>query len=333
MDHKIKEESPKYITDFLIYMETIKGKSEKTVNEYYLDLRTFFRYIITTRGICSKDTDFEEISIKNVGLDLISTVTLTDIYDFLYYISNQRHNKSCARSRKISCLRSFYKYLCDKMALISENPTRNLETPKNKKSLPKYLSLEESMNFLSHIDGDNQIRDYCIMTIFLNCGLRLSELCGLNLKDIHEDHIVVLGKGNKERTVYLNQACIDAINEYLKVRPREGVKDKNALFLSRLKSRISPKTVQWLVKKDLSAAGLSGKGYSTHKLRHTAATLMYQQGGVDIRVLQEILGHENLSTTEIYTHTSSPQLKKAAENSPLAKFSLRKSKKKTTEND
>jgi site-specific recombinase XerD len=315
--------SPKIIKEFLIYMQTIKGKSPLTVSEYYIDLRTFFRYMLKKYGKIPIDTEFEDISIDNVDLALVSSITLSDIYEYLYYISNERKNNASTRSRKISCLRSYYKFICDKMGLIKENPTKNLETPKKKKTLPKHLSLEESMNFLSVIEGDYKVRDFCIMTLFLNCGLRLSELCGLNLKDISENSINVLGKGNKERTVYLNEACVNAISEYLKVRSHEGVKDKNALFISRLKLRISPKTVQWIVKSNLEKAGLSGKGLSTHKLRHTAATLMYQHGGVDIRVLQQILGHESLSTTEIYTHLSNNQLEKAAKSSPLAGFKVK----------
>jgi site-specific recombinase XerD len=320
-------ESPKIIKEFLLYMQTIKGKSPLTVSEYFLDLRTFFRYILKKHNSVSVDIEFENISIENVDLALVASVTLSDIYEYLYYITNERKNKASTRSRKISCLRSYYKYLCDKMGLIQENPTKNLETPKKKKSLPKHLTLEESMNFLVTIGGDHKVRDFCIMTIFLNCGLRLSELCGLNITDKSENSIRVVGKGNKERTVYLNDACINALDAYLNVRASEEVKDKNALFISRLKTRISPKTVQWIVKSNLEKAGLAGKGLSTHKLRHTAATLMYQHGGVDIRVLQEILGHESLSTTEIYTHVSSAQLEKAATKSPLAGFKIKKNKK------
>jgi site-specific recombinase XerD len=324
MDKEILYGAPKVIKDFLVYMETIKGKSPRTVSEYFIDLRTFFRFIKLERGLYPKDTDFELILIDDVDLALITSVNQTDIYEYLYYISRERHNSASTRSRKISSLRSFYKYYCDKLELIKENPTRNLETPKKKKTLPKYLTLEESMNFLSGIDGDYKERDFCIMTLFLNCGLRLSELVGLDIADIHDDYIKVLGKGNKERNVYLNDACKNAIDEYLKKRGTEGIKDKKALFISRLKTRISPKTIQWIVKKDLESSGLGGKGYSTHKLRHTAATLMYQHGGVDIKVLQEVLGHENLSTTEIYTHISSKQLEKAAKSSPLSNFKVKK---------
>ena len=315
--------APSVIREFLVYLETIKGKSPKTVEEYFIDLRTFFRFLKYHKGLAS-NVEFEAITIDDVDLSMASSVTLTDIYEYMFFLMHERKNNAATRSRKISSLRSFYKYYCDKMGAIKENPTRNLETPKKKRSLPKYLTLEESMEFLDSVSGPTASRDYCIMTLFLNCGLRLSELVGINMSDISDKTLKVTGKGNKERTVYLNQACIAAIAAYLKDRPQEGLKDADALFISRLKTRISPKTVQWVVKKDLAAAGLSGKGYSTHKLRHTAATLMYQHGGVDIRVLQEILGHENLNTTEIYTHISNTQLEEASAKSPLAKFKTKK---------
>lgn len=323
MDKRIFDESPKAVKDFLIYMETIRGKSPKTVNEYGLDLRTFFRFVKQKRELCEKDTDFEEILVDDVDVELISSVTLEDIYEYLIYLSRERNNNASTRSRKVSSLRSFYKYICEKAGLIKDNPTRNLETPKKKRSLPKYLSLEESIEVLDGVDGNNKERDFCILTLFLNCGIRLSELVGINLGDIRSECLTVTGKGNKERNIYLNNACLSAIQSYLKVRPKNS-KDKDALFISKLKKRISPKTVQWIVYKYLNQAGLDGKGYSAHKLRHTAATLMYQKGGVDIRVLKEILGHESLSTTEIYTHLSSEQAKKAVESSPLANFKVPK---------
>lgn len=331
MDRDLLKTAPAVIRDFLVYMQTIRGKSPKTVEEYYIDLRTFFRFIKKSRGLCNENAEFESIDISDVDLALAASVSLSDAYEYLFYITRERNNRPATRSRKVSSLRSFYKYYCDKMGLIRENPVRNLETPKKRASLPKYLTLEESMTFLSSIDGTYAVRDYCIMTLFLNCGLRLSELVGINLSDIQDNRLTVTGKGNKQRTVYLNKACLDALEAYRRQRPSEGVKDREALFLSRLKTRISPKTVQYIVKKDLSAAGLSGKGYSTHKLRHTAATLMYQRGGVDIRVLQQLLGHENLSTTEIYTHTSSEQLEKAVAKNPLAGFHADKPLKKEKE--
>lgn len=323
MDKRIFDESPKAVKDFLIYMETIRGKSPKTVTEYALDLRTFFRFIKQKRGLCPQDADFEEVEVDDVDIPLISSVMLEDIYEYMIYLSRERKNNASTRSRKVSSLRSFYKYVCEKAGLIKENPTRNLETPKKKRSLPKYLSLEESIDVLDGVEGDYKERDFCILTLFLNCGIRLSELVGINLGDIRDDRLTVTGKGNKERNIYLNNACLSALERYLEVRPKNS-KDKDALFVSKFKKRISPKTVQWVVYKYLKQAGLDGKGYSVHKLRHTAATLMYQKGGVDIRVLKEILGHESLSTTEIYTHLSSEQAKKAVESSPLANFKVHK---------
>lgn len=326
MDRNIINDAPAVIRDYLVYMGTVRGKSPLTVSEYYIDLRTFFRFMKKRRGLVAADADFEEIDIGDIDLALASSVTLNDIYEYLYFLMNERGNNASTRSRKISSLRSFYKYYCDKLGKISENPTRNLETPKKKRSLPKYLTLEESMDFLSSVNGPTASRDYCILTFFLNCGMRLSELVGIDLSDISGNKLKVTGKGNKERTLYLNEACLSSLEAYLKDRPADGLKDKDALFISRRRERISPKTVQWIVKKYLSASGLGNKGFSVHKLRHTAATLMYQNGGVDIRVLQQMLGHENLSTTEIYTHTSSRQLEKAAESNPLAKVVRRSNK-------
>ncbi|HEX2938864.1 MAG TPA: tyrosine recombinase XerC [Ruminiclostridium sp.] len=325
MYKRLYTNSCKTVRDFLIYMETIRGKSPRTVNEYAIDLRTFFRFIKQKRGLQNPGTDFENINVADIDADLIASVTLEDIYEYMIFIQSERHNNASTRARKVSSLRTFYKYTCDKAGIVKENPTNNLETPKKKKSLPKYLSLEESIEVLEGIDGEYKERNYCILTLFLNCALRLSELVGINFGDIHKDYIKVTGKGNKERNIYLNNACLDAIQKYKQVRKYDGVKDRDAFFISRLGKRISPKTVQWVVKKFLAQAGLDGKGYSVHKLRHTAATLMYQQGGVDIRVLKEILGHESLSTTEIYTHLSSTQAKKAVESSPLANIK-RKSK-------
>lgn len=328
MGSRWNEEAPRIIHDFLVYMQTIRGKSPRTVEQYYIDLRTFFRFLLHARGLADAETDFEKIEIGGVDAALAGSVTLSDLYEFLYYMMNERGNNAATRARKVSCLRSFYRWACEKAGILGEDPTRNLDAPKKKKTLPKHLSLEESIELLRDVDGDYRERDVCILTLFLNCGLRLSELCGLNLGDVGRETLNVTGKGNKERVVYLNAACTDALNEYLKVRPRTGVRDKNALFLSRLGRRISPKTVQWLVKKHLAEAGLSNRGFSTHKLRHTAATLMYQQGGVDIRVLQGILGHESLSTTEIYTHLSDPQMKNAIMKNPLANVRPPKKEKK-----
>ena len=319
-------EAPALIKDYLYYLETIKLKSKKTVDEYYIDLRTFFRYIKTVRGIVPDGTEFDEIKIDDVDINLIRTVTLNDAYEYMHYLSRIRHNQSAARARKCSSLKGFFNYLFSKKHLINNNPVGELEVPKQKKSLPKYLTLEQSIELLNAVEGEYKERDYAIITLFLNCGLQVSEMAGLNYTDIRNDNTLrVLGKGNKERVVYLNDACVEAVNDYMKVRPVDDVKDKRALFISRNHRRMSVKTIQAMVYKYLAKIGLDAQGYSCHKLRHTAATLMYQHGGVDVRVLKEVLGHENLATTEIYTHLSSEQMKKAADSTPLSK--IKKSKK------
>ncbi|HOK44091.1 MAG TPA: tyrosine recombinase XerC, partial [Thermoclostridium caenicola] len=317
------EDMPDIAVEFLNYMLTIKGKSIKTVQEYYYDLRTFFRYIKLTTRPGFKDADFDTIDVRDITLDDIKKIDLADLYSFMSFISRFRGNSAVTRARKVACLRSFYKYLFTKVKLIDYNPAAELDSPKVVHRLPKYLNVDESIQLLESVEGKNQERDYAILVLFLNCGLRLSELVGINLSNIRGDTLTVIGKGNKERTIYLNQACLDAINAYLRVRPVEGVKDKNALFLSERKQRISPKTVQYLVKKYLGAAGLDTQKYSTHKLRHTAATLMYKHGHVDIRALQAILGHESIATTEIYTHIDDDQLRRAVESNPLSSYSGR----------
>lgn len=314
------QEAPPIIREFLGYIGTIKGKSPKTVSEYYLDLRTFFRYMKLKRGLVPKDVDFEQIKIDDIDLDLIKTIDLTQVFEYMNFLATERKNGVATRSRKVSSLRSFFNYLTNKTGKLSKNPVQELETPKLKKALPKYLTLEQCLELLSKIDGKNRERDYCIITLFLNCGMRLSELVNLDLNDVHfsTQTIKITGKGNKERMVYLNDACIDALKKYLAVRPRDGVIDKKALFISGQRKRISAKTVQYIVKKYLAQIDLGGPGYSVHKLRHTAATLMYQHGHVDIRILKDILGHENLGTTEIYTHVSNEQMAKAAKSNPLS---------------
>lgn len=333
MNQKILHDCPPVIRDFLFYMETIKGKSDKTVSEYYLDLRTFFRFIKLKRGIVGSVTDFEDIKIADVDINLIKTVTLSDAYEFMNYINTERHNNAKTRSRKTSSLRSFFKYLTAKAGLLSENPIRELELPSQRKSIPKHLDVEESINLLSSINehgGSNQARDFCIITLFLNCGMRLSELVHINISDIKDNSIKIVGKGNKERLVYLNEASLAALNDYIVIRNKIKAKPghENALFLSRLNRRISVKTVQLMVSQYLQMSGLGNMGYSVHKLRHTAATLMYQYGNVDIRVLKELLGHSSLATTEIYTHVSNAQVQTAVENNPLAKVKISSKKSK-----
>ena len=325
MKPELLAEAPQIIREFLGYLGTIKGKSEKTVEEYYLDLRTFFRYIKLSRNLVKDDTPFEEISISDVDIDLIRTITLTQVFEYMNYLTNVRNNKPATRSRKVSSLRTFFKYLTNKTNQLDVNPVLELETPKLRSSLPKYLTFEQSIDLLTKVDGKNKERDYCILVLFLNCGLRLSELVGINISniDFSENRLTVIGKGNKERTIYLNNACVNAIKDYISVRPTEGVKNDSkasnkALFLSNRKERISNRTVQYIVDRELTKAGLDTSKYSTHKLRHTAATLMYQYGNVDIRALQELLGHESIATTEIYTHVSNEQVRNAVESNPLA---------------
>ena len=323
MKNSILSESPQVLRDFLGYMQTIKGKSPKTIEEYFIDLRTFFRYIKKAKQLVDNNVPFEDIKINDINIDLIETITLTDIFEYMNYVMSERGNAASTRARKTYSLRSFFNYLTNKVGKLEKNHVAELDQPKIRKSLPKFLTLENSLDLLKSVEGPYKERDYCILTLFLNCGMRLSELVGININDIRSDGTLRLtGKGNKERIIYLNDACISAINKYLPCRKTDklSAKDKKALFISKHNQRISPKTVQYIVKKYLAIIGLDGQGYSVHKLRHTAATLMYQYGEVDIRILKDILGHSNLGTTEIYTHLSSKQMKNAATSHPLSKI-------------
>lgn len=317
-----RNEASQILKEYLFYQETVRARSSKTVNEYFIDLRTFFRYLKIHRGLVPSDVEFDKIKIDDVDLNLLKTVSLNDAYEYMNYLVRDRNNKVAARARKCSSLKGYFKFLSSNRKYLDKNPLEDLEMPKKPKKLPKYLSLEQSMELLNSVEGDYKERDYAILTLFLNCGLRVSEMAGLNYTDIRTDNTIrVVGKGNKERVIYLNKACVNALNDYMKVRPVDGVKDKKALFISRNHNRMSVKTIQAMVYKYLAKIGLDAQGYSCHKLRHTAATLMYQYGDVDVRVLKEVLGHENLGTTEIYTHLSSTQLKSAADNNPLANVS------------
>ncbi len=319
---------PALVRTYLNYLSAIKSKSMLTVLEYGSDLRLFYRFIAKSRGICDNNVPFDEINIAILSNDIVCSVTLDEAYAFLVYCRNERNNDNNARARKAVAIKRFFRYL-EVNGYISVNRIAFLESPQTKKSLPKYLTLEQSVTLLQNVDGKFKERDYCILTLFLNCGLRLSELVGINISHLKDDNtLVVLGKGNKERTIYLNNACINAISAYMAVRPVDGVIDRDALFISNQKKRISKQSVQKMVEANLKKCGFDGMGLSTHKLRHTAATLMYQHGNVDPLQLKEILGHENLSTTEIYTHIRDEQLKQAVDSNPLNNPSnLKKSRK------
>ncbi len=311
--------APDILKSFLIYIESIQGKSKNTAEEYFYDLRTFFRYLKIRFNAVSSDYDFNKIDIMDVDLDLIKKVDLNLVYEYMNFLNRTKGNSTASRARKIASLRSYFKYLTVKKNLLEENPIAELESIKIKKSNPKNLTIDDSLALLSAVTGKNAIRDYCIITLFLNCGLRLSELVSLNIIDVRNDTLIITGKGNKERTVYLNDACMNAIRNYMEIRKeiKTDVFNEPALFLSSRNKRISRRMVQQLVENNITKLGLDPRKYTTHKLRHTAATLMYQSG-VDIRALQEILGHEHLSTTEIYTHVDNEQIREAADRSPLS---------------
>lgn len=319
---------PPMVVQFLHYQSNVKNKSELTLNEYCLDLRLFFRFLVISQNKNNfSDEDIDNTDITGLTDSFYKNVSLNDAYRFLSYCRETRGNKERSRARKSSAIRTFFKYL-KLNGIIDDNPMINLDSPKLKKTLPKYLSVDQAQRLLMSVDGPNKERDYCILVLFLNCGMRLSELVSIDYNAIkfEEDRasVIITGKGNKERTVYFNKACILAIKRYMNVRPKDGVIDRNALFLSNRLTRISPKTVQHLVDVYIKKAGLDGNGFSVHKLRHTAATLMYQTGKVDVLELKELLGHENLNTTQIYTHLQDQKLKDAVDANPLAEFDTKK---------
>lgn len=321
---------PQILRDFLTYHETIKGQSQLTISEYYLDLRMFLRFIKLMRNDMPIQTRLDDIDIKTVDLEFIREITSSDIFDFLSYLANDRNPapdapaqdlgiSASSRARKLSSIKSFYKYLTVRTKQLQENPVADLEYPKLRKSLPKYLTMEESARLLRSVSGVNEKRDYAILMLFLNCGIRRSELVGLNMTDVYEDRIRVIGKGNKERFVYFGTPCRKAIDAYMTERREKVLTDNRALFGSRNGNRISVTAVHRLVEKALKQAGLDSTQFSAHKLRHTAATMMLS-GGVDVKTVQEVLGHENLNTTQIYTHIENTELKIAAEANPLSKL-------------
>ncbi len=328
MKEEYKKDCPPYLRDYLTYVRVVRNHTALTEEQYYIDLRTFLRYLKVYNGDVPEDADFEQITIKDVPLSYLENFSLTGAYEYMNFLMDKRGNSNDARSRKTSSLRQFYEYLASKAMLIQRNPIEQLEHPKAVQKLPKFLELEQSQQLLSNIDSNNQKRDFCIIMLFLNCGMRLSELVGLNISDYSESArtLRIFGKGQKERIVYINDACIAAINDYLKVRPK-SVTDPDAMFLSSHANnikRLSNRRVQRIVEDQLNRAGLGNLGISTHKLRHTAATLMYEYGGVDPMVLKDVLGHKSVATTQIYTHLSDADRRKAAENSPLADFKVQK---------
>ena len=321
---------PRVLREFLTYHETIKGQSQKTISEYFLDLRMFLRFIKLMRNDMPIQTRLDDIPIKDIDIAFIRSISTSEIFDFLSYLANDRNPtpdspapdlgiSPTSRARKLSAIKSFYKYLTVRTKQLAENPVAEMEYPKLRKSLPKYLTLEQSAALLQAVSGPNEKRDYAIIMLFLNCGIRRSELVGLNINDVYEDRIRVVGKGNKERIVYFGAACRKAIDAYLPERNKRVLSDNRALFGSRDNNRISVTAVHRLIKKYLLMAELDPNQFSAHKLRHTAATMMLS-GGVDVKTVQEVLGHENLNTTQIYTHIENTELKIAAEANPLSKL-------------
>ncbi len=310
---------PQLVISYLNYLGGTLNKSELTVLEYGSDLRMFFRFLKLHKNLVPGDTKFSDIDISDIGKEFICSVTLEDAYAFLAYCRTKRNNSSNSRARKAVSIKRFYRYLEVQNVLTGKNMIAFLDSPKNKKSLPKYLTLQQSINLLKSVEGKNKERDFCIITLFLNCGLRLAELVSINISDISFDNntLRVLGKGNKERIVYLNQSTMEAITNYLAIRPRDNVIDRDALFISNRRTRISRESVQKMVEKYLNKIGLRNMGFSVHTLRHTAATLMYQHGNTDVLQIKSLLGHENLSTTEIYTHIYDDQVRAAVDNNPL----------------
>lgn len=317
------KEIPLILEDYLNYMETIKGTSPNTVKEYFLDLRTFFRFMKSRYGFVESDVEFSQITIHDIDLDFIKKISIQDLHSYISFVDKNRSNHNAAKSRKVASIRSFFQYLYLRVNLIDKNPAESLEFPKSGERYPIYLSLEETNNLLNVVlenkNDEYRKRDYAIFMLFLNCGLRLSELSSIDMDKIRDnDTLSVIGKGNKERTIFLNEACVEAIKDYLAVRPA-AQKDDKALFISMRKQRMSNRAIQHMIERYMKKSGLDTTIYSTHKLRHTAATLMYKYGNVDIRALQEILGHESVSTTQIYTHIDDERLRSAVKSNPLAK--------------
>ena len=322
MKSEYLEDCPYYLNDFLTYLKAVKDRGDRTIEAYYIDIRTFLRYLCIKHRT-AKESDFKDIPISDVPIEWVESFSLNEAYLYLVYLSENRKNSVTTRARKCSALKQFYSYLHKKAALIRSDPMTDLELPRVKQALPKFLTTEQSIQLLCEVDSKHKARDYCMLMLFLSCGMRLSELVGLDLKDYSKENrtLRLFGKGRKERIVYLNDLCIEALDDYINnYRPQI---EEQAIFLSAYNKRINKRRVQQIVEEQLKIAGLSNLGITTHKLRHTAATMMYK-GGVDTLVLKEVLGHKSISTTEIYTHISNTELQKAAEASPIASMNKKK---------
>lgn len=311
------------LEQYLRYMQAVQEKSPLTIKEYKYDLILLFRFLLLDRGLVklSDEFTFEDISIKDIDAKFLNSITSDDLFAFMIFLSRERKASSATRARKVATIKSFFKYLFQKKRIVKDDPSYDLETPRRAKRLPKYLNLEQSKNLLEAAENSKSefaARDYCIVTLFLNCGMRLSELRNIDLSDISDDTLRVVGKGNKERTIYLNDACIRALEDYYPERDTMKKKDKEALFLSSRGTRISAPMIQNIIKRLFTASGIDASSYSVHKLRHTCATLMYKYGQVDIRTLQAILGHQSVATTQIYTHVDEDSLHDAVSKNPLA---------------
>ncbi len=302
----MNKEIPEIIQSYLDYLSVIQGRANSTIYAYKLDLMLLVDFLKL------KDK-FKDIEVNE---KFINEINLKDLYSFLGYVKNERENNASTRARKIATAKSFFNYCETKIRIIAYNPCRELESPKQANKQINYLTLEQAEKLLSSIDGRNRDRNFCIVTLFLNCGLRLSELFNIKILDIRDDILVVRGKGDKDRTIYLNDKCLESLYIYLDARRN----DKNKfLFLSERKNQLSKREIQYIVKKCIGSAGLDTHKYTTHKLRHTAATLLYKYGNVDIRTIQQILGHKNIANTTIYTHVDDESIRKAINANPLNK--------------
>lgn len=331
---KYQKQTPEFLNNYLKYKACIEFKSKKTADETYYDLRTLLRYIKLLKTDKDKistitSDEFRKISIIDISLADLNNITPNNLEKYIIFLSVTLNNDTKTRNRKLASLKKFFEYL-ESNNFINRNPAKNMSSGRIEKRIPKHLSLIESKQLLANTIKSNsrfKIRNYAIICIFLNCSLRLSELTSINLSDLKlddsEQTLRVHGKGNKERIIYLNAAVCEAIQSYLEIRPKLGKdnKDYNALFISGQNKRISNRAVQTLIK-DALLTLLDENPYKykyhTHSLRHTGATLLYNEKDINIFVLKRILGHECLEATEIYTHVSDRKLKEIMENCTIS---------------